>query len=72
MVAMKMGAQHIVDLLGSNTSICQPLQEGAVIAAVPMREVCVRLVVADATVDQNSVASGANQKTLDGKDDPTC
>jgi hypothetical protein len=72
MVDMKMGAQHIVDLLWRNTCIRQPLQKGAVIAAMPMREVCDRLVVADATVDQNSVVSGPNQKTLDGKNDPAC
>ena len=72
MVDMKMGAQHIVDLLGSNPCIGQPLQKGAVIAAMPMREVCDRLVVANATVDQNGVASGTNQKTLDGKNYPAC
>lgn len=70
MVDMKMGAQHIVDLLGSNTCIRQPLQKGAVIAAMPMREVCARLVVANATVDQNGMAPGTNQKTLDGKNKP--
>ena len=70
MVDMKMGAQHVVDLLGRDPCVRQPLQKDAVIAAMPMREVSERLVVADATVDQNGVASGTNQKTLDGKNQP--
>src|SRR4029079_12924059 len=64
---MKMSAQLVVDLLGSNTCLRQALQKGAVVSAMPVREVAARLVIADPTVDQDRVVSGANQKTLNGK-----
>ena len=56
MVDVKMGAQHIVDLLGRNPCVRQPFQKGAVITAMPMREVIPGLGERDSGVLSKSAA----------------
>ena len=68
MVQMKVGAQNIVNLLWTNPRTLQLLQKGAIIAALPVREIFARLIVADATVYENCMMCGTHQITLNGKD----
>jgi hypothetical protein len=69
MVDVKMGAQDIVNLFGSNTCIRQLFQEGAIIAVMPMREVRAGLVVTNATINENCAVPSTNQITLNGKNE---
>jgi hypothetical protein len=64
MIKMEMAAQHVIDLLRTDSCIRQPLQEGAVFTAMPMCKVFACFVVADTTIDENGVMLRTNQKTL--------
>ena len=58
-----------VDLLRRDTCQRQLREKRSVAAVVPMREILAQLIVADATIDEDRVATGLNEIGLDRHDE---
>jgi hypothetical protein len=64
-IDVEMRAENEVDLLWSNTGAGQLLKKRTVVAVVPMREILTQLIVANATIDKDRVATGLHEIGLD-------
>jgi hypothetical protein len=69
MVDMEMRAENEVDLLWRDTCAGQLLKKRIVVAVLPMREIRAHLIVADAPIDKDRVATGLHEIGLDRHDD---
>ena len=66
---MEMRAENEVDLLRRYTRAGEVLKKRIVVAVVPVREVLALLIVADAPIDKDRVATGLHEIGLDRHDD---
>ena len=69
MIDMDMRAENEVDLLRCDARQRQLREKRIVVAVVPMREIRAHLIVADATIDKDRVATGLHEIGLDRHDD---
>lgn len=64
-MSVEMRAENEVNVLWRNTCSGRLLKKRIVVAVVPMREILAHLIVANATIDKDRVATGLHEIALD-------